>query len=57
MGFLAVAMVAQIVDVGVGSFQIGDLFAGEIGRESALPELVFALDFAFGLGRGGIAGN
>ena len=35
----------------VGDFELGNLFAGEIGRESALPELVLAFDFAFGVGR------
>ena len=54
MDFVGVAMEAQSVDVGVGGFDIGDVFAGEIGWEAALPELVFALDFSFGLGCGGI---
>ena len=49
--FVDVAMETQGVDVRVGYFDLGDVFAGEIGRESALPELVFALDLAFGLGR------
>ena len=49
MGFVGVAMESQSVDVGVGDFDLGNLFAGEIGREPALPELVFALDFALGL--------
>ncbi len=34
--------------------QFGHLFAGKIGWEAFLPELVFALDFAFGLGCGSI---
>lgn len=34
--------------------QFGNLFAGEIGWEASLPELVFALNFAFGLGCGSI---
>src|SRR5882672_1341352 len=38
----------------VSIFQIGDLFAGKIGREPFLPELMFALDFTFGLGSGSI---
>ena len=54
MGFVGVAMESQSVDVGVGVFDLSDVFAGEIGREPALPELVFALDFSLGLGRWGI---
>ena len=38
----------------MGAFDLGDVFAGETGREPALPELVFALDFPLGLGCGGI---
>jgi hypothetical protein len=34
----------------VGRFQVGDLFAGKIGREPFLPELMFPFDFALGLG-------
>src|ERR1022692_560858 len=49
VGFLGVAMKSQSIDVGVGGFDLGNLFAGEIGREPALPELVLALDFALGL--------
>ena len=55
MGFMAVAVMAQIVDMVVGRFQVGDLFAGKIGREPFLPELVFPFDFAFGLGSRSIA--
>ena len=44
-------MKSQSVDVWVGGFDFGNLFAGEIGREPALPELVLALDFALGLRR------
>lgn len=50
MDFMDVAMEPQSVDMGVGGFDLGDLFAGEIGWEPALPELVFALDFSLGLG-------
>ncbi len=53
--FVLVAMVAQVGDVGIGLREIGDVFAGEKGGEAVLPELVFALDFAFGLRRGGVA--
>jgi hypothetical protein len=54
VGFVGVAMEPQSVDVGVGVFDLGDVFTGEIGREPALPELVFALDFSLGLRRWGI---
>lgn len=54
MGFVGVAMESQSVDVRIGGFDLGDVFAGEIGWKSALPELVLALDFAFGLRRWGI---
>ncbi len=54
VGFVAIAMAAQMVDVGVGDFDFLDLFAGEIGGQTALPKLVFAFDFALGLGGGGI---
>jgi hypothetical protein len=43
MGFVGVAMESQSLDVGVGGFELGNLFAGEISREPALPELVLAL--------------
>ena len=55
MNFLAVAMVTQRVDVAVGFGQFGYFFAGEVRRQTVLPELVFAFDFAFGLRRGGVA--
>ena len=38
----------------VGIFQIGDPFARKIGWEPFLPKLMFPLDFAFGLGGGGV---
>ncbi len=47
--FVGVAMEAQRLDLGVGHFEVGDLFAGEIGWQPALPELVLPLDFSFGL--------
>jgi len=50
MGFMEIAMEAQSVDVRVGFLDFLDMFAGEKGREAALPELVLALDFALGLG-------
>jgi len=47
-------VVTQVVDMAIGAFQIGDLFAGKIGREPFLPKLMFPLNFAFSLGSGGI---
>ena len=55
MDFVLVAMEPKVADLWVGVFEIGDLLAGEEGGEAVLPELVFAFDFAFGLGRGGVA--
>ena len=55
MDFVRVAMRPQGGDVPVGFLEGRDLFAGEVRRQPALPELVFAFDFAFGLGRGGVA--
>ena len=55
MNFVGVAMGAQIVDVSVGFWELGNLFAGEVRRESALPELMFPLDLTFGLGGRGVA--
>ncbi len=49
VSFVRVAMESQSVDVSVSIFEFGELFAGEIGGKTFLPELVFALDFAFGL--------
>jgi len=54
MGFVGVAMESQSVDVWVGRFDLGNVFAGEKGWESSLPELVLAFDFSLGLGRWGI---
>ena len=52
--FVSVTMVTQIIDMRVGFQQLGDAFTGKVGREAILPELVFALDFAFGMGCGSI---
>lgn len=54
VGFMGIAVESQSVDVGIGDFDLGNLFADEIGWKSALPELVFALDFPLGLWRWGI---
>ena len=42
------------IDVSVGEGQVGDLLAGEVRRQPALPELMFLFDLALGLGRGGV---
>jgi hypothetical protein len=52
VNFVLVAMEAQLVDLGIGLVEVGELFAGEVGREAILPKEVSALDFALGL-RGG----
>jgi len=54
MDFMGVARRPQVVDLRIGDFDFGDLFAGEVGGQTPLPELMFAFDFTFGLGRGGI---
>ena len=51
VSFVDVVVKSQSVDVSVSIFEFGDLFAGEKWRESFLPALVFALDFALGLRR------
>ena len=55
MDFVRVAMRPQGVNVRIGHLDFGDLLAGEVSGQAALPVLVGAFDFAFGLGRGGIA--
>ena len=54
MDFVGVVMESQSIDVWVGGFDVGNGLTGEIGGESALPELVLALDFSFSLRRWGI---
>ena len=51
MDFVGVAMEPQSIDVRVGFLNLVDMFAGEKGREPALPELVLTLDFPLGLRR------
>ena len=51
MRLVGIAMEAQGVDVRVGLLDVGDALAGEISGQAFLPELVFALDLALGLGR------
>ena len=55
MDFLGVAMRPQGVNLGIGDFDFGDLFIGEVSWQAALPVLVGAFNFALGLGRGGVA--
>lgn len=55
MDFVRVAVGAQRINMRIGHLDFPDLLAGEIGRQPALPVLVRAFDFAFGLGRGGVA--
>ena len=55
MDFMSVAMRPQGVALNIGHREIHNLFAGEAGRQPALPELMGAFDFAIGLGRGSIA--
>ena len=50
VGLVGVAVESQSLDVRVGDLDLGDVLAGETEWQSALPELVFMLDFAFGLG-------
>jgi hypothetical protein len=54
MDFVGVAIDPRVMDVRIGDCDFGDLLAGEVGREAALPELMVAFAFAFGLGRGGV---
>ena len=54
MGFLGIVVEPQLVDVRVGFLDLSDVFAGKIGWQAALPELVLALDFPLGLRRWGI---
>lgn len=54
MDFVGVVVRPQGVDVWIGNVDFVDLFTGEVGRQPALPVLVFAFDFSFGLGRGGV---
>lgn len=54
MDFVGIAMGSEGVDVGIGQGDVGNLFAGKVGGQAALPELVFAFDFSLGLRRGGV---
>ena len=54
MDFRGIAMRPQGVDLRIGRGDLGNLFAGEVGGQAALPVLMGAFDFAFGLGRGSL---
>ena len=53
MDFTGIVVSPQGVDMRIGDVDFVNFFAGEVGRQPALPELVFAFDFSLGLGRGG----
>ena len=53
--FVGVVVEAELLDEVVGLRESGDVFCGEKGGETFLPEVVCALDFSFGLGSGGEA--
>ena len=47
--FVFVAMKPQVVDMGVGLIDVGDVFTGEVSGQALLPEEVTPFDFTFGL--------
>ncbi len=49
MDFLGVVVMAELFEQSVGLREGGDLLGGEERREALLPEVVQALDLAFGL--------
>ena len=49
MGFMTIAVMTQIIDMAIGVFQVGDLFASKISWQASLPKLVLPLNFAFRL--------
>jgi hypothetical protein len=49
MDFLCVVMVAKFFEQHVGLWEGGDLLGGKDWRETFLPEIVRAFNFAFGL--------
>ena len=53
--FVGVGVEEELVEEGVGRFEGEEVVCGEQGWETLLPVVVAALDFAFGLGRGGVA--
>ena len=53
--FVCVGVGEELIEQRVGGLDGEDLIGGEQGREAFLPVVVAALDFAFGLGSGGVA--
>lgn len=53
--FVSVGVWEELVEECVGRFEGEDVVCGEQGRETLLPVVVTAFDFAFGLGSGGVA--
>jgi hypothetical protein len=53
--FVFVGVGEEPLEQGVGGFEGEDVIGGEQGWEAFLPVVVAALDFAFGLGSGGVA--
>ena len=53
--FVGVGVEEELVEEGVGRFEGEEVVCGELGRETLLPVVVTAFDFAFGLGSGGVA--
>ena len=55
MDFVLVGVGQELVEQAVGPFEFEDVVGGQERREAFLPVVVAAFDFAFGLGRGGVA--
>ena len=55
VAFAGVVVEAEFFEQRVGLGQRGDVLGGEEWREAFLPEVMGALDLAFGLGSGGVA--
>src|SRR5512137_225770 len=53
--FMLVSMSEQLLGQGIGTTQFEDLVGGQEWRQTFLPVVVAAFDFAFGLGSGGVA--
>ena len=55
MDLVVVAVETQVLDLGIGLVEVGDLLTGKEGGQALLPKEVTAFDFAFGLRGWGIA--
>ena len=53
MNFVGVDVGQELIEPRVGPVALEDAVGGQQGRETFLPVVVAAFDFAFGLGRGG----